>query len=420
MDDESKYYVGIDWAPESHQVCVLDAAGRKVCERSVKHDAEEVARFLKDLERRADFRADCVHVGIEIPRGALVDAMVEKGFRVYAINPKQLDRLRDRHTVAGAKDDRLDAFVLADSLRNDLHLFRRVSFDHPLAVQIRELARCHDDLRDDLRTATNRLRDLLLRGFPQLLELCRGADEEWVWDLVERYPDPASAARMTPAEASAFLRGHRLRRFSVERFLGCLRRPTFRLIPGAREAIGARLRTLLPQIRVLAEQLDWCEAQMKNLLVELTELPDDEPGHPTLGQDSRILLSMPSLGVLIAVAILGEYCQGIEERNFSGLRACSGVAPITRQSGGRRHVTMRRACNQRLRNALYYWALGAIQKDPLCRRQYQALRAKGHGHARALRSVADSLLRVLAAALRTGTPFDPAHPRRVARLDAAA
>jgi len=52
-----------------------------------------------------------VAVAIEVPRGAIVELLVERGFQVFAINPKQLDRFRDRHTVAGAKDDRRDAFV---------------------------------------------------------------------------------------------------------------------------------------------------------------------------------------------------------------------------------------------------------------------------------------------------------------------
>ena len=60
-----------------------------------------------------------------MPRGALVELLVERGFAVYAINPKQLDRFRDRFTPAGAKDDRRDALVIGDSLRTDPQAFRR-------------------------------------------------------------------------------------------------------------------------------------------------------------------------------------------------------------------------------------------------------------------------------------------------------
>src|SRR5215813_1944909 len=79
-------------------------------------------------------------------RGAVVETLVERGFHVYAINPKQLDRFRDRHSVAGAKDDRRDAFVLGDSLRTDRDCFRRVRLDDPVVIQVRELSRVDEDL----------------------------------------------------------------------------------------------------------------------------------------------------------------------------------------------------------------------------------------------------------------------------------
>jgi transposase len=73
-----------------------------------------------------------------MPNGPVVEALLERRFRVHAINPKQLDRFRDRFTVAGAKDDRRDAHVLADSLRTDRHAFRQVSVDDPVIVELRE------------------------------------------------------------------------------------------------------------------------------------------------------------------------------------------------------------------------------------------------------------------------------------------
>ena len=65
------------------------------------------------------------------------------------------------------------------------------------------------------------------------------------------------------------------------------------------------------------------------------------------------------------------------------------------------------ACNPRLQNALYHWARVAVQHDPRSRAKYAALRLRGHGHARALRSVGDRLLNVACAMLRNGTQFNP-------------
>jgi transposase len=87
----------------------------------------------------------------------------------------------------------------------------------------------------------------------------------------------------------------------------------------------------------------------------------------------------------------------------------SGVAPVTRSSGKRRVVVMRKACHMRFRSAVYHWARVAIQHDPASRERYAALRARGHSHGRALRSVADRLLGVACAMLENQTLYDPNH-----------
>jgi hypothetical protein len=110
-----------------------------VAERSFAPAGDAVAEFAQWLRELADDPGR-VAIGIEIPRGAIVETLVERGFQVYAINPKQLDRFRDRYSMSGAKDDRRDAFVLADSLRTDQPCFRRVQLDDPRVIQLRELS----------------------------------------------------------------------------------------------------------------------------------------------------------------------------------------------------------------------------------------------------------------------------------------
>jgi hypothetical protein len=107
-----RWFVGIDWGSQTHQVCVLDRDRHRVGERSVEHEGGALAECAAWLTHLAAGEVHRVAVAIEVPRGAIVELLVERGFHVFAINPKQLDRFRDRHTVAGAKDDRRDAFVL--------------------------------------------------------------------------------------------------------------------------------------------------------------------------------------------------------------------------------------------------------------------------------------------------------------------
>jgi transposase len=169
------WFVGVDWATQAHRVCVVDADGRLVAERAVAHAGDAIGEWIDWLVQRTGDDPEQVAVAIEIPRGALVETLVERGFHVYTLNPKQLDRFRDRHTVAGAKDDRRDAFVLGVSLRTDRPAFRRVRQEDPIIMELREYSRMDDELRDELARLANRLREQLHRYFPQMLELVSGS-----------------------------------------------------------------------------------------------------------------------------------------------------------------------------------------------------------------------------------------------------
>ena len=111
---------------------------------------------------------------------------------------------------------------------------------------------------------------------------------------------------------------------------------------------------------------------------------------------------------MVAATMLSEATGPLAERDYPTLRAHSGTAPVTKRSGKRAHVVhMRYACKTRLRQALYHWARTSIQCDAGARRYYDAVRAKGHNYARALRSVGDRWLRILVAMLKTRELYDP-------------
>jgi hypothetical protein len=136
-----RFFVGIDWGSQTHVVCVFNAEAQIVEERKVQHTANAIAEFLDWLSALTAAPASSMAIAIEVPHGTLVEELLEHDFSVYSINPKQLDRFRDRYFPAGAKDDGRDAFVLADSLRTDHHCFRAVSVNDPTVVRLRELTR---------------------------------------------------------------------------------------------------------------------------------------------------------------------------------------------------------------------------------------------------------------------------------------
>ena len=222
----AEWFVGIDWASDAHEVCIVDREGREIERRTVKHAAPALQTFVEALVERAGGEPSRVVIGIEVPRGASVELLVERGFAVYAINPKQLDRFRDRFTTAGAKDDRLDALVIADSLRTDPKAYRRVQLDDPLVIQLREWSRIDEDLGGELTRLTNQLRDLVYRSAPTLLALCPAADEPWFWTLLGEAATPAALQRFSERRVARLLRAHRIRRLTATQVRDVLQQPT--------------------------------------------------------------------------------------------------------------------------------------------------------------------------------------------------
>ena len=406
MTGEFSFYVGIDWAAEQHQACIMDPQGSVLEQRKIEHSGSGILGFMAWMEAIAEGQVERIAVSIEVPRGPLVEAFLEHRWAVFSINPKQLDRFRDRHTVAGAKDDSRDAYVLADSLRTDQHCFRRVAADHPAVVRIRELSRAEESVGADLRRTVNQLYQLLLRYYPQLLQLSATPDEPWLWALLEIAPTPEIGAKLSIGRIRRLLAKHRIRRWSAEDVIEVLGVPALPLSAGTVDAASEHVLLLIPQLRTLSAMRKQVGDRMQELMDEVAKIPNDAPETQIL-RDISVLQSFPGIGRIIAGAFLAEAARPLLQRDYHAIRAHGGIAPVTRQSGKSRQVGMRYRCNTRLRNALYHWARTSVQHDPRSRQQYARLRAVGHSHGRALRGVADRLLTVLIAMLKTGQPYDP-------------
>jgi transposase len=396
-------FVGVDWGTEAHQVCVLAPDGQIVEERKVSHSATAVTEFLDWLSTKAPQCAS-VAVAIETPHGAVVEELLARNFRVFAINPKQLDRFRDRYFPAGAKDDRKDAMVLASSLRTDRHCFRSVGVSEPLVVRLRALSRLDEDLNLCFQRHCSQLRQLLHRYFHHLLQLSPTADEPWVWALLELAPTPDRAAQLTLTRIEKVLRQCHIRRIDAGEILNVFRGPTFSLAPGTIDADSEHAIMLLPHLRLLHQQRLDVGHRIDRILEELSTPNEKTPSH---SRDVELLFSLPGVGRLVTATLLAEAAPLLAERDYQGLRAYAGVAPVTRQSGKKAAVLMRYGCNLRLRNALYHWSRVSVQRDPRSREHYHRLRNKGHSHGRALRGIGDRLLALMCAMLRSQTLYDP-------------
>jgi transposase len=406
-DATARWFAGVDWGSERHQACLLDAAGTIVGERAFAHGSAGLVALCDWIVSVAG-EPGTVAVAIEVPHGPVVDALLDRGFAVHAINPKQLDRLRDRFNVAGAKDDRRDARVAASGLRTDPHLFRLVQVSDPSVIALREWSRLSEELQQERVRLGNRVRQQLWRYYPQLLELADGdVAAEWVLALWSMAPTPAQAARLRETTLARLLRRHRIRRLDAATALGVLRQPAITVAAGVTEAAVLHLRSLVARLRLANQEFHQAERKLEELCTSLTE---NTPAATDSGpSDAAILRSLPGVGTVTLATLLTEAAGPLARRDYAALRTLSGVAPVTKRSGKSCVVVMRYAAQVRLRQAVFHWARVAVQHDPKSRARYEALRARGHSYGRALRGVADRLLGLACVLLQRQTLFDPEH-----------
>jgi transposase len=291
---EFRWFVGIDWGGESHQVCVLDRDRRKVEERSVKHDGEGIGELIRWVGAMVAGEPATMAAALEVPHGPIVEALLACGISVFAINPKQVDRFRDRYTVNGAKDDRRDAYVIAASLVTDVQAFKRLSIESPFTLRVRELSRTLDDLDGERRRLSNQLRDLLIRYFPAILALCPAVDQPWIWALLALAPSPAKAKCLTASPIEKLLKTHRIRRIDAPDVRDVLHRENIQAAAHSIAAIAEHVGILIPLLQAF-------DTQYRHVFKTLKSIVNDAASNPECPEHSTVALmrSVPGIGVVV-------------------------------------------------------------------------------------------------------------------------
>jgi len=407
---EFRGFAFIDWASKKHQLCLFDADARLRGERTFEHSGAGLAELCQWLRDKGGAAPARIAVGLEVSDGPLVETLLEQGFAVFHLNPKQLDRFRDRYSPAGAKDDRRDARVGAHALLTDRAAFRRLTPPDPLTIQLRAASRLFHQLTAERTALTNRLRDQLWRYYQQALDLCDELAVDWFLAFWLLAPTPADAAKLRVSTLARFFKRHGVRRCTSEEAQAILRRPALSVAPGTTEAAVECCRSLVGRLQLLNREIKRTTRQRDALLAQLAKSPPptatDQAPNPPL-DDVAIIDSAPAAGPGLLATLFAEVPDAVARRDYQALRALAGVAPVTRQSGNLAIVQRRLACNRHLRVAVFHWARVAAQIDDRWQRRYADLRARGKSHGCTLRIIADALLRILCAMLKSRTRYDP-------------
>ena len=204
------WFAGVDWGSETHHVCLLGRDGKVRGERAFDHSGKGLAAMADWLlgHTRPTPPGE-IGIAIEVPHGPVVECLLERGFAVYPINPKQLDRFRDRFSVAGAKDDRRDARVLAAALRTDSECLNRVQPSDAATVMLREVSRARKQLVDQKNRLGNQVRDQIWRYYPQFLAVVKNeVSAPFALALWRLAPTPDKARRVREATLAKLLKEH--------------------------------------------------------------------------------------------------------------------------------------------------------------------------------------------------------------------
>jgi hypothetical protein len=387
-------FVGDDWAEDHHDIEVQDDEGRRLARARLPEGITGLSRLHEliaehltedDVDAETGFVAQNVLIGIETDRGTWVSALVAAGYQVFALNPVQVARYRERHGASGAKSDRGDAHVLAEIVR----------LDRPDVEGLKLVARSHQAFIWDRTRHFQRLRSALREFFPAALEAFPELMAPDALELLERAPDPGRAARLSRSKITGALsRAHRRdSEARAEAIQAVLRAPALRQDPAIEAAYAVIVTSAVQLI-----------AQLNRQIAELQAVVAEGFGrHP----DAEIVTSQPGLGPILGARVLaefgddhGRYADGKARKNYAG------TSPITRASGTRRVVLARYARNKHLADATHQWAFCALTASPGARAYYDAIRARGVSHHAALRQLGNRLVGILHGCLKTRTAYE--------------
>jgi len=382
---------GLDWVKDDHVVCVVDGAGRAVDRFTVTHTGSGLAELLQRLRKTG-----CQEIAIERPDGPVVAALLEADLTVVVISPNQLKNLRSRYGSAGNKDDRFDAYVLADTLRTDRARLRPLLPDSPATLTLRATCRARKDLIGHRVALANQLRAHLHTALPGAVGLFAELDSAISLKFVGRFDTQ-----------------DKLDWLSAKRLAGWLRNAGYsgrvdpavlhaRLTAAPRGLTGppgaAHAHTTRALLTVLASLVEQIRAQSEQIGEQLD-----------LHTDQHIFTSLPRSGTVRAARLLAEI--GDCRARFptpEALACLAGVAPSTRQSGKHRGVSFRWSADKQLRDAVCDFAGDSRRANPWADKLYRDAIARGHDHPHAVRILARAWLYIIWHCWQDRVAYQPA------------
>ena len=390
----SYHYVGIDWASDHHDIHITDDSAEKLDAFRVKHSLLGMETILRHIYQLTVDRSKALFA-LETDKGLLVNFLLDNGFTVFAINPKSVDRFRDRYDPSRNKTDPIDAMLLADILRTDRHRFRAILPESDELRELRILTRDHKARIISRTRLTNQLIACLKSYYPLALELFADLKNNICLEFLQAFPDHMKAQKLTLGQLKTFLRKHGYTCPNrVRTLFETLKTPQ---IPVEDFIIRAKSRKMLS----LVANMKAANAHIKGYEKEIAAILEAHP-------DSRIFLSLPGVDTVLAARILSELGDNRSRyKNYNDAQCEAGTAPVTKQSGKYyRHVIFRRACKKQFRDAMQLFAFSSTKQCNWARTYYVSQRQRGKTHPQATRALANKWIKIIYTMWQNRQPYD--------------
>lgn len=393
--DKKLIYVGIDWADDHHDVLITDDTAQTLDKFQIPHTCDGVALFHTKVAQHQP-SPGAVLIAIETDRGLLVHELLRAGYTVYAVNPKAVNRYKDRHVLSKAKSDSLDAEAAAHLLRTDRHVFKALK---PLPEDYRLLDRLCSDLRklvDEKSRITNQITSCLKEFYPKALELF-SLNSQISIDFLKAFPDHQKLTACRKKTFCAFFEKHQYSHPDrVEKLWEITRLPALQPDAVVARAGTLRLLTLLDQLIALKEHLVHYEKEVQTILDNLPE--------------SKSIGSLPGVGERLTpelVATLGpngnNYHRFLSAHEIAKL---SGCVPVVRQSGKWKKVSFRHACIKSLRRTFHDRAFTSLNFSSWVKAYYRYCKARNQRHSTILRNLGKKWIKILFVVWSKGIPYN--------------
>lgn len=388
-----RYYIGVDWADTEQVIWTEDDAGVAVATQTVPQTADGLSEFGRTLYTWQAAGIAC-WAAIERPEGRVVDFLLDHGVVVYPVNPKALDRARDRFRMSGSKSDPFDARVLAAFLRTDHPHLRPLQPNSPAAQELKLLTRDAQRLLRQQTRLVNQLTATLKEYYPRALEVVADLTTPLARAFLTTYPSPEAVAALRPAQWRRFAKTQHLTATRAAALWTSLQPPQ---LPVPAHVVRAKARLVGVLLEQLSATVTGVEAYRKAI--------DDFVGTLPAAQWVR---SLPGGKSGLTVPTLWAELGDAPARWSSGahLQAEGGTVPVTARSGKSALVRFRFACNRHLRAAAHALAFLSLRQSEWARRYYKQYRARGHRHHETVRALAAKWLKIIFVMWRHHLPYD--------------